>query len=231
VGAAALLYITLPLARPPGPDAVLPPAPVRIDNPDQKEFSPRQMLRIPAFWILFAFNVVMRTSGLIMIDFGGSIALAFGMSALLGLLYSPSNGIANITGGILVDKFGTSRVMVMCGISLLVGAGMMLFGNMIDNGIVVIAGLLVAGLSYGCCIVQNAASMRYLFGPKSYAQNFSYVQVSILFAAVGGYLAGSLLDRQEGNFSGVFTLLLCFAVTGIAAGLFMGAYMKKRRAV
>jgi len=164
-----------------------------------------------------------------MVDFGGSIALSFGMSALLGLLYYPSNAMANITGGVLVDKYGTARVMLVCGATLLIGASMMLFANTTDNGVLVIAGLLVAGLSYGFCLVQSATSMRFLFGPKSFAQNFGYVQTSILLAAFGGYLAGGMLDRREGDFSVVFVLLMCLAVAGIAAGLGMGQYLKRRR--
>jgi len=230
VGAAALLYLTLPLAKPPGPDVRLPPAPVRVDNPNQKEYTPGRMLKIPAFWILFAFNMVMRTSGLIMIDFGGSIAIYFGLSALLGLLYSPSNGVANIIGGFLVDRLGTAKVMILCGLALLVGGGMMLAGNVIGSGPLVISGLLVGGLSYGCCIVQNAASMRYLFGSKNYAQNFGYVQTSIMVAAFGGYIAGSLLDKQQGSFQGVFIMILCFAIVGIGTGVAMGAFMKRLRA-
>lgn len=227
-GSAVLLFATLPLAKPPGPDYILPPPAVPIDSLQQKEFTPREMLRVPAFWFLFAFNMVIRTSGLIIVDFGGSIAIYFGMSALAGMLYSPANGLANIVGGFLTDKFGAARVMVMCGCALLVGATLLLIGNAAGIGALAIAGILAGGLSYGCCIVLSATSMRNLFGPKSYAQNFSYVQTSILLAAFGGFLAGSLLDRQQGSFRGVFILLLCFALVGVGCGLVMGVYTSKR---
>ena len=230
IGTAALLYATLPLAKLPGPHVKLPPAPAPKDNPDQKEYTPREMLRIPSFWLLFLFNMVMRTSGLIIIDVGGSIAIYFGMSALLGLLYSPANGVANIAGGFLIDRLGTARVMLLCGGTLMLGAFLMLLGNATGNGILVIAGILAGGLSYGCCVVHSSASTRYLFGGKNYAQNLSFVQTSIMLAAFGGFLAGKLLDRLEGDFIGVFILILCLAISGIVLGICMGSYMKKQKA-
>ena len=223
-----LLIATVPLAKPPGPDAKLPPAPARAENLDQKEFTPVEMFRIPSFWILFIFNTVIRASGLMIIDFGGSIAIHFGLTALLGMLYSPANGTANIVGGVLVDKLSTARVIILCGGTLLLGAILLLAGNAADNGFLVMAGLLIGGLSYGCGTVHSTASLRILFGQKNYAQNWGYLQLSILLAALCGYMAGILLDRQMGDYQGVFSLILGCALIAIACGFGMGFFMKLR---
>ena len=226
---AALIYATLPFATPPGPDDKLPPALIRPDNLGQEEVSPLKMLRMPSFWLLIVFNAVVRTSGLIIIDFGGSIAIYFGTAALVGLLFSPASGLANIICGILVDKFSASRVMLICGGTLVLSAILLIAGNALDSPLLAIAGLVTGGLSYGGCLVYNSSSVRNLFGPKYYAQNLSYAQMSILLAAGGGYLAGRLLDMQGGNYMGVFFLILGLAVVSVASGAGMGFFTKRRR--
>ena len=226
---AALLLATLPLARPPGAGDKLPPAKTRSENPDQKEFTPKEMLRMPSFWLLLAFNSVIRASGLMIIDFGGSIAILFGFSALLGMLYSPANGVANAIGGILVDKFSTAKVIFLCGGTLLVGAVLMLAGNSTGNGFFVMIGLLIGGLSYGCGTVLSTASIRILYGQKHYAQNWGFIQISILLAALCGYFSGHMLDKQSGNYQSVFLLILSFAFVAIACGFGMAVYMRRER--
>jgi MFS family permease len=227
--AAALLFATLPLAKPPGPDAKLPPAPVRVENPDQKEFTPAEMLRTPVFWIMLVFNTVIRASGLMIIDFGGSIAIHFGLAALLGMLYSPANGAANVIGGVLVDKLSTARVIFICGGTLLLGAILLLAGNEADSGALVMAGLLLGGLSYGCGTVHSTASIRIIFGQKHYARNWSYIQLSILLAAFCGYMAGNLIDKQSGNYQGVFTLILICSLAAIACGFGLMVFLKRKK--
>ena len=229
IAVASLLFLTLPLARPPGPDAKLPPARVRVENPNQKEFTPKEMLRLPSFWLLFVFNSAIRASGLMIIDFGGSIAILFGLTALLGMLYSPANGIANIVGGILVDKLSTAKVIFMCGGTLLLGSVFLLFGNSAGSGFLVMSGLLIGGLSYGCGTVLSTASIRILYGQKNYAQNWGYIQISILVAAFCGYLAGHLLDRQSGNYQGVFVIILICSLAAITCGFGMAAYMRYQK--
>ena len=226
---AALIYATLPFASPPGPNDKLPPPLVRPDNLDMEDIPPIKMLRMPSFWLLMVFNAVVRTSGLIIIDFGGSIAIYFGTTALVGLLFSPASGLANVIGGILIDKLSTSRVMFIGGGTLVLSAILLLAGNSLDSRFLAIAGLITGGLSYGCCLVYNSSSVRNLFGPKYYAQNLSYAQASILLAAGGGYLAGRLLDAQGGSYMGVFFLILVFALISVACGAGMGVFLKRKR--
>ena len=229
IAVAALLFLTLPLAKPPGPDVQLPPARVRVENPNQKEIAPKEMVRMPSFWLLLLFNTVIRASGLMIIDFGGSIAILFGLTAILGMLYSPANGIANIIGGILIDKYDTTKVIFLCGGTLLLGAILLLAGNAQDNGFLVMAGLLIGGLSYGCGTVQSTASIRILYGQKHYAQNFGYLQISILIAALSGYMAGRLLDRDSGNYQGVFIMIFICALAVIVCGFGMAAHIKLQK--
>ena len=226
--ASVLLMATIPFARPPGASDNLPPAPVRAENIEQREFRPTEMFCMPSFWILFVFNTVIRASGLMIIDFGGSIAIHLGLTAILGMLYSPANGTANIVGGVLVDKLSTARVIMLCGGTLLLASILLFAGNAADSGFLVMAGLLIGGLSYGCGTVHSTASMRILFGQKHYALNWSYIQLSILIAATCGYLAGVLLDRQSGDYMGVYIMILCCALLTIACGIAMGIYMKRQ---
>ena len=54
--------------------------------------------------------------------------------------------------------------------------------------------------------------------------------MSILLAAGGGYMAGVLLDKQSGDYQGVFILVFALAIASFACGLLMrvGVQFHKR---
>jgi MFS family permease len=170
----------------------------------------------PIFWLFFFYNAAARSAGIIMSDLGGTIAIAFGTSALFGLLFAPANGAMSVVGGVLLDRVGVNKTMLFSGGLLIVCGGMLLLGNAADSSTITIIALIFGGAGYGISLVLGASATRILFGNKYYAQNYSFVTVSIAIAAVSGFVAGSILDGMDGAFDGVFLFILIIGIICVA---------------
>src|SRR6202158_3591847 len=115
VGAAAALAMRMPN----GGD-VLPSAPAMTRS---RDVPPREMLRAPVFWLLFAMMTMMSTGGLMIIsqfaafsrDFGVASVVVFGLAALpLALTVDRiTNGLTRPFFGWLSDQIGRENTMAV----------------------------------------------------------------------------------------------------------------------
>jgi OFA family oxalate/formate antiporter-like MFS transporter len=210
------ILATMPFNKLPGPDVELPPAPILDNAASAHEYTWKEVLKSPLFWLFFLYNAAARSAGIIMSDLGGTIAIAFGASALFGLLFAPANGVTSVIGGALLDRIGVNKtILISCGLLILCG-GMLLIGNSTSSSVIIISALIFGGAGYGISLVMGASATRLLFGNKYYAQNYSFVTVSIAVAAASGFAAGSILDSMNGAFGGVFTYILIMGVICLA---------------
>jgi len=208
-----LIAATMPFNKPPGPDVKLPPPrSAEKTAAPARDFTPKEVLKSPIFWFFFLYSVVARGAGIILSDLGGTIALAFGTAALLGLLVALANGIASVAFGAVHDRYGLNLTLYVGSGLLLVSGVLLLLGDFVGLAPVIIVGLFVGGAGYGISLVMGATGTRVLFGDKSYAQNYSFMTVSIALAAACGYAAGAVLDSMEGRYTGVFFLILLLGV-------------------
>lgn len=184
-------------------------------NQDVPEDSctPVQMLGKASFWILFVWNVIMSSSGLLIINSAASISLFFGATAVLGLLVSVFNGIGRPFAGAVMDKFGKFAGMAVMN-SLLIAAGILLLVTTAGHSMITLfAGMFIIGLCYGGGVTISAKVVRELFGPRHYAVNFSIANFCMIPASfVGPYISGVLQDRSGGSYISSFMMLLAMSV-------------------
>jgi len=215
-----LLVITLPWCKTPGPDVELPPPKTEENAASAHDFTWKEVLKSPLFWSFFLYNCMARSVGMVLLDLGGTIAVAFGVAALFGLFTAPANGAASVIGGAIQDRIGVGKTILLSGGILIVGGLLFLSGHFSNNALLVVMALIVGGAGYGISLVTGASATRILFGNKYYAQNYSFITISIAPAAASGFLAGTLLDKI-GNYSGVFSLVLVLSVLSLVCGLFL----------
>jgi MFS family permease len=207
---------TMPWCKLPDAKAELPPPPRAKERLAARDCTWRELLRSPLFWSFFLYNAAARSAGIVMSDLGGAIAVAFGASALFGLLFAPANGAVSVIGGAVLDRIGVARTMLIsCAMLLLCGA-MLLFGNAAGSAAIIVAGLILGGAGYGISLVMGASATRILFGDRYYAQNYSLITMSIALAAASGYGAGRVLDRMNGAYFGVFAFVLLLGALALA---------------
>jgi MFS family permease len=210
------------------PDAAaFTPLPSDTDKTvSRRDYTWQEILCSPLFWFFFLYNAAARSVGIILSDLGGAIAIAFGASALFGLLFAPANGAVSVIGGAVLDRIGVAKtMMISCGLLILCG-GMLLLGNAADNVVIVVVALIIGGAGYGISLVMGASATRLLFGDKYYAQNYSFITISIALAAASGYTAGRILDRFDGSYFGVFAFVL---LLGALAFVFTWLMNRRRR--
>jgi OFA family oxalate/formate antiporter-like MFS transporter len=206
------VLVTMPWCKPPAANIVFPSVPVAINTSSSHNYTWKEVLASPIFWLFFLYNAAARSAGIIMSDLGGTIAIAFGASALFGLLFAPANGVMSVAGGVLLDKIGVNKTMLLSSGLLVVCGGMLLLGDTANSSTIIIVALIFGGAGYGISVMLGASATRILFGNKYYAQNYSFVTVSIAIAAASGFGAGSILDSMDGAFSGVFVFILVLGV-------------------
>ena len=222
-----VLAVTLPWCKQPGPDVVLPAPKTKENAASAHDHTWKEVLRSPVFWFFFLYNAMARSVGMILLDLGGMMAITFGAAALFGLVASPANGVASVIGGLIQDRIGVSKtILLSCGL-LVLGSLLFISGNILSSALLVVIALVLGGAGFGFCMMMGASATRVLFGGKYFAQNYSFVAISGALAGVSGYLAGLLLDRFS-NYSAVFILIMALSILSLVFGLLLVGARKRR---
>ncbi len=85
------------------PEAPAAPAEAKAEDKEEKStavsFSAGEMLKTSRFWIFFLWAIALNSAGLMVINSAANISLAFGGSAILGMVVSLFNGAGRIIDG------------------------------------------------------------------------------------------------------------------------------------
>ena len=170
------------------------------------DFTEREMMATPQFWMLFFLFLVASTAGLMVIGiirlFGSESLMAAGYTepgALLatgtamGLFYALANGIGRILWGNISDKIG--RRLSIALMSGLQGVMMILFFFIAGNEIGLYIGATVIGFNYGGYFALLPAATADYFGNRNVGTNYPWV---FLAYGVGGLL-GPILGGYMGD--------------------------------
>lgn len=187
-----------------------------------------QMLKSSTFWIFFLWCVVANSSGLMIISNAAPIAVAFGAPAIVGMVVSVFNGVGRVVIGAIFDKLGRKRTMLI-NMTILLAAGVsLILGAKTAVVILVLLGLLCAGLSYGGNPTITAAFIGNAFGPKFFAVNFSLANFSLIPAAIlGPLISSNLIARSGGAFDTTFILIIIIAIVAFVLWMLLNASIAK----
>ena len=190
--------------------------------------STAEMLKTSSFWIFIVWNVVTNSAGLMVINSAASIAAAFGAPAIMGMIVSLFNGFGRVIIGGIYDKSGREKTMVFDCL-LQIGSGLLLIAGAFATGaleagtrasetfttsaVLIIGGLLLAGLFYGGSPTIAASFIKREFGDKYYSVNFSVANFSLIPAAlIGPTLSSTLIERAGGSY---FTTCVVSGICGL----------------
>jgi MFS transporter, OFA family, oxalate/formate antiporter len=214
VGVVVAQWLRSPAAewRPSGPGASAGAAAGRQSH---RSYAPREMLRAPAFWLLFVMMTMMSTSGLMVVsqvgpfatDFGVAQALAFGMAALpLSLTLSRfTNGLTRPFFGWVSDHIGRENTMTVA-FSLEASAILLLLAFSRHPVLfVVLTGVVFFG--WGEIFSLFPAALTDLFGPRHATTNYGFLYIA---QGVGSLLGGPVaayLRTAAGSWTAVFLIV------------------------
>lgn len=200
---------SLVLVNPPDgyrPAGWVPPTGKASELAGGVDFTEREMIATPQFWMLFFLFLVASTAGLMVIGiirlFGCECLINAGLSepdALLatgtamGLFYALANGIGRILWGNISDKIGRrASIALMSGLQ---GVMMIAFYFIAGNEIGLYIGATVIGFNYGGYFALLPAATADYFGNRNVGTNYPWV---FLAYGVGGLL-GPILGGYMGD--------------------------------
>lgn len=179
-------------------------------------YAPGQMLKTARFWLFFLWGVLLCSAGLLVINSAATISAAYGAPAVFGLIVAVCNGGGRVVLGTLFDRLGRNRTMVLNTGVLLIAGLLLLAGNSMQSLVMIFAGLLLVGVSYGGCPAITAAVTGAYFGPKNFPVNFSVMNFLLIPAAVIGPIVSSILqERSGGSYQSTFFMIVALSICGL----------------
>jgi OFA family oxalate/formate antiporter-like MFS transporter len=186
------------------------------DSSDVRNYSAGEMLRTARFWFFTIWAILLNSAGLLVINSAANISVAFGGTAVLGMIVSLFNGAGRIVAGNNFDRFGR-KVSTIVNNAFMLGAGVSLtLGGMTGKYIFILCGLVLVGLAYGGCPTITSAYINKAFGPVNFPTNFSIANFSLIPAAtIGPMISSALLESAGGSYDTNFYAIVGFAVAAL----------------
>ncbi|MHB1483906.1 MAG: OFA family MFS transporter [Saccharofermentanales bacterium] len=163
------------------------------------DYSPKDILKMPQFYIL-AFSLMLACmGGLMMIGFAKPIAVAKGLAttATIGVLViSLCNSMGRLFWGFVSDKIGRKLTIII----LLIASGSMSLLVTAANGYLIYVLIGFIGFFYGGFLSNFPSLTADLFGPKHMATNYGMVLVGFgIGAVIASYIAGYYKNLASQN--------------------------------
>ena len=181
-----------------------------------KDYTAGEMLKTARFWFFTIWAILLNSAGLLVINSAASISVAFGGTAVLGMIVSLFNGAGRIVAGNNFDKYGR-KMSTIVNTAFMLGAGILLtLGGMTGKYIFILCGLVFVGLAYGGCPTITSAYINRAFGPANFPTNFSIANFSLIPAAtIGPMISSALLERSGGSYDTNFYAIVAFALAAL----------------
>jgi OFA family oxalate/formate antiporter-like MFS transporter len=223
------------LLRAPLPGEVVQTTPVKVEQ-SARSYTPREVLRSPVFWVLYAMFVLVSASGLMATAQIALIAHDFGVAdtvAVLGattltvalLVDNVANGFARPLFGWISDQIGREYTMAIA-----FGLGAASYWLLGTAGTTPWAFVLFAGLiflTWGEIFSLFPSTCTDAFGPK-----FATVNLGLLYTAKGAsaFLVpfANVLKSWTGSWHLVFAATALMNVAVVALALFVLRPMRMR---
>ena len=190
-----------------------------------RNFTSKEMIKTPQFYLLAAAFIFSVIGGLMMIGFARPIAVAHGLyaTATIGVLaIALFNSIGRLFWGAVSDRLGRATTMI---ILLIISGGMSLLLT-IAGGYTIYLLFALIGFSFGGLLSNFPALTSDLFGSKFMAENYGFVLIgfgvgAIISSQVAGHFANVAYDPVA-SLTDVVLMSPAFVVAAVFAGLGVG---------
>lgn len=207
-------------------DAQLPRAAQNKSSKSQdfepQDYTAAEMSKGATFWRFFIYCILSAAIGNTVISAARDISMSVGAAAalattLVGIL-AVCNGLGRIMSGALFDAFGRRATMLIANAITIAAPAVTLAAVLYNSVPLVITGLCLCGLSYGCAPTIVSAVIRSFYGPKNFSLNFSIANMFLIPTSFVATLAGSFVTKT-GSFTSTFIMLLVFSIVALGFNL------------
>jgi oxalate/formate antiporter len=208
----------------------------QAERQSQRSYSAREMLKTPAFWLMFIMMSMMATSGLMVVsqvgpfsaDFGVRDTLVLGLAALpLSLTLSrATNGITRPFFGWVSDHIGRENTMFIA-FSLEAVAILLLLRYAHHAAIfVVLTGVVFFG--WGEIFSLFPSMLTDLFGTRNATTNYGFLYIAQGVGAVVGGPVSAYIREVTGNWTTVFLIVVILDFITALLALFVLKRLRKQ---
>lgn len=186
-------------------------------KPDKREmnYTPGEMVKRPEFFRFFVFLILACAVGNSTISMARHVAAGVGASASLASILAGAlslcNGCGRIVSGMMFDRCGQKRTMLIDGIITIIAPVIMLIAVREKSVILCGIGLCVTGLSYSFQPPVTSSVVASFYGMKHFSINYSITNLMMIPASCVATLVGVLYTKTD-SFSVPFMVLIVCAV-------------------
>lgn len=201
-----------------------------------RNFSSREMLKTPVFWLLFAMMTMMSTGGLMVIsqmgafakDFGVSDVLVFGLAALpLAMSIDRfTNGLTRPFFGWVSDHIGRENTMTIAFLLEAVAIVMMLVFKENAVAFVLLSGIVFFG--WGEIFSLFPATLTDIFGTGNATTNYGFLYMAQGVGAILGAPVAALLHQSTQSWVPIFGIVTIMDVATALLAFFVLKSWRKR---
>jgi len=226
-----MIFVVLALAgiilKMPAPGTVFPKTEASEASGEEstnKQFTSKQMLCRPSFWMAFICISFLAAVGSSVISFAKDLALSVSAPealavSLVGVL-SVCNGLGRILTGAIFDIIGQRKTMLCANIFTIFAAGVTLIAVSVNSLALCIVGLCLTGMSYGACPTITAAFTSSFFGMKNFSNNMALMTFTVM---VGSFIAtaSNKVLEATGGYTATFMMLLSLTFVALILNIFI----------
>ena len=186
-------------------------------KPDKREmnYTPGEMVKRPEFFRFFVFLILACAVGNSTISMARDVAAGVGASASLASILAGAlslcNGCGRIVSGMMFDRCGQKRTMLIDGIITIIAPVIMRIAVRETSVILCGMGLCVTGLSYSFQPPVTSSVVASFYGMKHFSINYSITNLMMIPASCVATLVGVLYTKTD-SFSVPFMVLIVCAV-------------------
>ncbi len=193
---------------------------------EQKDYTSKQMLCRPSFWMAFVCISFLAAVGSSVISFAKDLSLSVKAPeslavSLVGVL-SVCNGLGRIITGAVFDAVGRKKTMLSANILTICAAAVTLVAVSVDSLVLCIVGLCLTGISYGSCPTITTAFTSSFYGMKNFSGNMAFMTFTSMVGSFVATASNKVLEAT-GGYGATFAMLL--ALTFVA--LILNAFIRR----
>ena len=228
LGVSILVVLSLAgiILRKPSPDVVFPEAKdsKAQSNNDNQDFTSKQMLCKPSFWMAFICISFLAAVGSSVISFAKDLAISVNAPealavSLVGIL-SVCNGVGRIITGAVFDVIGCRKTMICANILTICAAGVTLLAVSINALPLCIIGVCLTGMSYGACPTITSAFTSSFFGMKHFSNNMALMTFTVMVGSFVATASNKVLEAT-GGYTATFIMLLALTFVALVLNIFI----------
>lgn len=178
------------------------------DCTDDHSLTPKEMINSADFKLLYVWHIFVSAAGLALMGHIAPCAMQMGSSAataaLIAGVVSVSNGAGRIFYGMLYDKLGVKKTLLIISIVFLIATIVGAVSVSIGSIPVLILGCVLVGMSFGAAPTSSSAVVSRFYGAKYFSANFGVISTMLIVAALLGPTIAGKLYTATGNYVTTF---------------------------